>query len=663
MTSKSRRLVGLAVCLLAVAACSLPRSASALDTPNVLMGIDAMTLNAAGLFVDPSGAPSDGFNTFRYFAYNAQNGRSGRYKSVFLYDQNVDLTNTQNFLGISHNARSRVDGPDFFNATQFTPIYPVDLTNDFYPLVDRNSYGQIFDPSEYQIEVKFKPILAADPWPVKNEAHTFRIGLEQIDGYVWDAEVSQYKRADELHTFTIGTEAVGINDWYSNPATVKDADGFATYTVPLVPLAAGNSGRGHYHLFGDGAFRTSNVVTGGGRALVNGTWTDVTDGLDPMSFGGGATDPARPNSQLRVPNGVPFIQLQSVGGDGATNGSNIDATRVFSIELRSAALKRINPNSIMARIDSNSGVSFRFGDGLQYATTAEGGTATPISSPVGPLVPNFTDQITRFDQNGMTNLFIQPRTAPDPNNSGYRFFMRTSPLTESFDGTKAVLKIRAKLTQPLSDPGIAQNMTIYARDLDGNDATNPQTIGPITIPADPKGADEYSFNLALNQFNTSTFTTVTVNLSQFALNTIPMGGNPAGPLFSNTGDSLLTDFNLFEFGAQVASGGGLVRMELEYMQIEVPPAGDADFDDNNIVDGRDFLIWQRNFGGPGTATTGDANGDNLANTTDFNLWKTKFGGPPASDAAGAGVPEPASTALAMAALAAAVAARRRERAA
>jgi hypothetical protein len=314
----------------------------------------------------------------------------------------------------------------------------------------------------------------------------------------------------------------------------------------------------------------------------------------------------------------------------------------------------------MARIDSNSGVSFSFGDGLSYATTAEGtaGTATPIPSPVGPLVPNFTNQITRFDQNGMTNLFIQPRTAPDPNNSGYRFFVRTSPLTESFDGTKAVLKIRARLTQPLSDVGIAQNMTIYARDLDGNDASDPQTIGPIMIPADPKGADEYSFNLALNQFNTSTFTTVTVDLDQFTVNTSPMGGNPVAALFTNPGDGLLTDFNLFEFGAQVASGGGLVRMELEYMQIEVPSAADADFDNSGTVDGRDFLTWQRGFGGPGTDATGDANGDGQVNTLDFNEWKSKFGGPPAT-VAGAGVPEPASAALAAVALAAVAATSRR----
>ena len=74
-------------------------------------------------------------------------------------------------------------------------------------------------------------------------------------------------------------------------------------------------------------------------------------------------------------------------------------------------------------------------------------------------------------------------------------------------------------------------------------------------------------------------------------------------------------------------------------------AADADFDDNGTVDARDFLIWQRNFGGPGNPGTGDADGNGQVNDADYAAWKAKFGGPPAV-AAGAGVPEPAGAALA-----------------
>jgi hypothetical protein len=78
-------------------------------------------------------------------------------------------------------------------------------------------------------------------------------------------------------------------------------------------------------------------------------------------------------------------------------------------------------------------------------------------------------------------------------------------------------------------------------------------------------------------------------------------------------------------------------------------AADADFNDNGTVEGQDFLIWQRSFGGPGSPTTGDANGDQSVDATDYNLWKSKFGGAPAT-AAGGSVPEPASGVLVVLAL-------------
>ena len=77
------------------------------------------------------------------------------------------------------------------------------------------------------------------------------------------------------------------------------------------------------------------------------------------------------------------------------------------------------------------------------------------------------------------------------------------------------------------------------------------------------------------------------------------------------------------------------------------------------VDGKDFLILQANFGGPGTPTTGDATGDGQVNDLDTAEFKAKFGGPPAV-AAGGAVPEPAVGVMAaMALLLAGSAARRR----
>jgi hypothetical protein len=91
------------------------------------------------------------------------------------------------------------------------------------------------------------------------------------------------------------------------------------------------------------------------------------------------------------------------------------------------------------------------------------------------------------------------------------------------------------------------------------------------------------------------------------------------------------------------------------------PTNNADFNGDNIVDGADFLIWQKGFGATGQPdkSTGDATGDGNVNGLDLDQWKLKFGGAPAVAAIGA-VPEPASLTLAgLAAIFAAGAAARR----
>jgi hypothetical protein len=53
----------------------------------------------------------------------------------------------------------------------------------------------------------------------------------------------------------------------------------------------------------------------------------------------------------------------------------------------------------------------------------------------------------------------------------------------------------------------------------------------------------------------------------------------------------------------------------------------ADFDNNSLVDGQDFVVWQRGFGIALAATRqqGDANADGAVDTEDFNSWKQQFG--------------------------------------
>jgi hypothetical protein len=70
----------------------------------------------------------------------------------------------------------------------------------------------------------------------------------------------------------------------------------------------------------------------------------------------------------------------------------------------------------------------------------------------------------------------------------------------------------------------------------------------------------------------------------------------------------------------------------------------ADFNGDSIVDGADFLIWQRGFGaaGTGTPSAGDANGDLDIYADDLAVWKSQFGGPGALTVAVANIPEPST---------------------
>ena len=78
----------------------------------------------------------------------------------------------------------------------------------------------------------------------------------------------------------------------------------------------------------------------------------------------------------------------------------------------------------------------------------------------------------------------------------------------------------------------------------------------------------------------------------------------------------------------------------------VPPANDADFDNDSDVDGNDFLIWQRGLGVGTTNETGDANDDGAVDAADLAIWRGDFGDGGSAAIKVAAVPEPAALALA-----------------
>jgi hypothetical protein len=62
----------------------------------------------------------------------------------------------------------------------------------------------------------------------------------------------------------------------------------------------------------------------------------------------------------------------------------------------------------------------------------------------------------------------------------------------------------------------------------------------------------------------------------------------------------------------------------------------GDFNGDDIVDGADFLAWQRGFGGEASLAAGDANHDGVIDGADLEIWSNQYG----QSASVSVVPEP-----------------------
>ncbi|MCC6491584.1 MAG: hypothetical protein IT424_01025 [Pirellulales bacterium] len=126
--------------------------------------------------------------------------------------------------------------------------------------------------------------------------------------------------------------------------------------------------------------------------------------------------------------------------------------------------------------------------------------------------------------------------------------------------------------------------------------------------------------------------------------------NLGAPVNTTAGALDVDDFG-FQFALSTGEiMNGIVRFGP--LPTFTPTAGD--YDANGKVDGGDFLVWQRSFGAavtPGAGADGSNNG--ILDAADLGVWKTHFGASAAaaSGPASAAVPEPASLAAAVLALA------------
>lgn len=501
---------------------------------------------------------------------------------------------------------ANIDDPNApFDQAGGVPVEPVDFSFTdssgvtAFDALNRGSFGGNFNPNEYVIEVLFK----VGP---NNTAPSFNVMLEQWDGFQEAAGATFGQRqAEQLQwgSFQSGVVgAGGIGDYYNDTNNPRDADGFVSLRIPM---SAAPQFTGQSYMFANG----------------NPDFAAPGDGMADLDA-----------FENRVPNGFGQIHLQAP--------FNSDNQRL-DVEVKDVRIVPALRNpSVVARFDAKSGIGLRFGtpfiedngggEFLEFDNDNDNDAVTPT------VLISPTDQVQRFDANGFTNLVIQ--TDDDVNIGGIGMWQDHH--YQTFDATTATLNVTAKLTAH----NTATFLDVVVNELDGQD------------DAAGAGGEEYKYYVDLSQFNNTTFTTVSIPMTSFDERTQSFGTN-------NDGDMSLEDFNPFYLGLLTRQDGGLVGLEIESVQITVPAADSADFDQDGDVDNADFMAYQRNIGANNgvrpVLDAGDADFDGDVDGADGLIWQSQYGtGVGAAATLSVRVPEPTAWLIALACSALLLAGRR-----
>ena len=120
------------------------------------------------------------------------------------------------------------------------------------------------------------------------------------------------------------------------------------------------------------------------------------------------------------------------------------------------------------------------------------------------------------------------------------------------------------------------------------------------------------------------------------------------PQFAIT-DAEIRDLLQLEINSDTSSGRRFPKTDNIELITGLPAhLSDPDFNEDGLVTGADFLIWQRNFGnltGNATHAMGDASKDGKVNARDLAAWTLFYGGAPPAFAAVTTVPEPTSVTM------------------
>jgi hypothetical protein len=317
------------------------------------------------------------------------------------------------------------------------------------------------------------------------------------------------------------------------------------------------------------------------------------------------------------------------GGLGYGNGTFDYRGGTLEVSQAGGAGLRLSVGTNSAATDGLPAGAGGVGKFIMHNPTG-GGHVRPFDMIFGAYAGPNDSMVTDADPNGVTTGVAIAEFHYE--NGGVRPIQvsRNLSLNNGMDpstfGTRSArldLKLDAPVT--LGAGGVPMNLGLFDVDFDQTDLG----VGAIT----GTGAKSKIFSNVTNTADYTEGSTVTATF----------GGTTYNWKITYTGNITWSD--AANSVVQNITGPG-TGIDVVLMGLSSVVSSNADFDGNGLVDGNDFLRWQRNQGGAGNNSQGDANGDGQVNGADLIIWKGKFGGPPATAAASA-VPEPGSLVIAL----------------
>jgi hypothetical protein len=177
---------------------------------------------------------------------------------------------------------------------------------------------------------------------------------------------------------------------------------------------------------------------------------------------------------------------------------------------------------------------------------------------------------------------------------------------------------------PVSQPGVNERLGFFTTSgFNGDNWSTSDSVGLTNLglsPAQTSAGAKYVFTLT----DANAYKLQIISLQGDAL----LASREGTLKNSESGAIDSLEIVMFENGSgsgQPGAGGtatGEREFFFNHLTVSTPTLT-ADFDSNGIVDGADFLVWQRQFNtaGPGA----DGNSDGLVDDADLSIWRATFG--------------------------------------